>query len=106
MVGFGLWNSIPGTILVEGSLFAAGLWLYTPRPPSTALVEPEDGEVALNQRQRVPRVAFRVNPPGPMREDDDRRSLDTFQQVEGVVEPDAAILEVPVLGHRGERRER
>ncbi len=28
MVGFGLWNSIPGTILVEASLLASGLWLY------------------------------------------------------------------------------
>lgn len=26
--GFGLWNSIPGTLLVEGSLFAVGIWLY------------------------------------------------------------------------------
>ena len=28
MVGFGLWNSIPGTILVEAGLLAVGLWLY------------------------------------------------------------------------------
>ena len=27
-VGLGLWNSIPGTLLVELALFAAGLWLY------------------------------------------------------------------------------
>jgi hypothetical protein len=27
--GLSLWNSILGTILVEGSLFAAGIWLYT-----------------------------------------------------------------------------
>jgi hypothetical protein len=26
--GLALWNSIPGTILVEGSLFAACIWLY------------------------------------------------------------------------------
>lgn len=27
-VGLGLWNSIPATILVEGALFAGGVWLY------------------------------------------------------------------------------
>ncbi len=28
LMGLGLWNSVPGTILVEASLLAAGLWLY------------------------------------------------------------------------------
>ena len=28
LVGLGLWNSIPGTILVEVSLLVGGLWLY------------------------------------------------------------------------------
>ncbi|MBI5177882.1 MAG: hypothetical protein HZA04_01315 [Nitrospinae bacterium] len=28
-VGLGLWNSLPATLLVEGALFAAGVWLYT-----------------------------------------------------------------------------
>jgi hypothetical protein len=27
-LGLGLWNSIPATILVEGGLFAGGVWLY------------------------------------------------------------------------------
>jgi membrane-bound metal-dependent hydrolase YbcI (DUF457 family) len=27
-VGLGLWNSVPGTIAVEGALFAAGVYLY------------------------------------------------------------------------------
>src|SRR5579871_4371647 len=27
-VGLGLWNSPPGTIAIEGSLFAAGVWIY------------------------------------------------------------------------------
>jgi membrane-bound metal-dependent hydrolase YbcI (DUF457 family) len=27
-VGLGLWNSIAGTVIVEGSLFAAGVWTY------------------------------------------------------------------------------
>lgn len=27
-VGLGLWNSVPGTLVVEGLLFAGGLWLY------------------------------------------------------------------------------
>jgi hypothetical protein len=34
-IGLGLWHSVPATILVEGALFAAGLWMYvratTPR---------------------------------------------------------------------------
>ncbi|MBS1793736.1 MAG: hypothetical protein JSS81_07775 [Acidobacteria bacterium] len=28
LIGFGLWNSIPGTLVVEGLLFLAGAWLY------------------------------------------------------------------------------
>jgi hypothetical protein len=28
MLGLGLWNSVPGTLLLELSLFAAGVWLY------------------------------------------------------------------------------
>ena len=28
-VGLGLWNSIPGTMIVEGALFAAGVWIYS-----------------------------------------------------------------------------
>ena len=28
LVGFGLWNSVAGTLAVELSLFAAGVWLY------------------------------------------------------------------------------
>ena len=27
-LGLGLWNSVPGTIVVEGILFAAGVWMY------------------------------------------------------------------------------
>jgi hypothetical protein len=27
-VGFGLWNSLPATLAVEGLLFALGVWLY------------------------------------------------------------------------------
>ena len=27
-VGLGLWNSLPGTLLVEGLLFAIGVWMY------------------------------------------------------------------------------
>jgi len=27
-VGLGLWSSVPGTVAVEGALFAVGLWLY------------------------------------------------------------------------------
>jgi hypothetical protein len=27
-VGLGLWNSVPGSLLVEVSLFAAGVWIY------------------------------------------------------------------------------
>jgi hypothetical protein len=28
-VGLGLWNSIPGTIVVEVAMFVAGIWMYT-----------------------------------------------------------------------------
>jgi hypothetical protein len=28
LVGLGLWNSLPGTLVVEGMLFVAGIWLY------------------------------------------------------------------------------
>jgi hypothetical protein len=28
VVGLGLWNSIAGTLLIEGSLLAVGVWLY------------------------------------------------------------------------------
>lgn len=28
-VGLGLWNSIPATLLLEGLMFAGGVWLYT-----------------------------------------------------------------------------
>jgi membrane-bound metal-dependent hydrolase YbcI (DUF457 family) len=28
-LGLGLWNSIPATILIELSMFAAGIWIYT-----------------------------------------------------------------------------
>lgn len=27
-LGLGLWNSIPATLLVEGAMFAAGIWIY------------------------------------------------------------------------------
>jgi len=27
-VGLGLWNSVPATLVVEGLMFAAGIWLY------------------------------------------------------------------------------
>ena len=29
VVGLGLWHSIPGTLILEGSLLLAGIWLYT-----------------------------------------------------------------------------
>jgi membrane-bound metal-dependent hydrolase YbcI (DUF457 family) len=28
LVGLGLWNSVAGTLIVEGGIFVAGLWLY------------------------------------------------------------------------------
>jgi hypothetical protein len=28
LVGLGLWNSLPATIVVEGGIFGAGVWLY------------------------------------------------------------------------------
>jgi hypothetical protein len=43
LVGLGLWNSFPGTILVEGGLCVAGVWLYA---------------TAAHARDRVGRYAF------------------------------------------------
>jgi hypothetical protein len=34
LVGLGLWNSVPATMLVEGAMFAAGVWLYVRSAPS------------------------------------------------------------------------
>ena len=34
MVGFGLWNSVPATMLVESAMFAAGIWIYVRSAPS------------------------------------------------------------------------
>ena len=34
MVGFGLWNSVPATMLVECAMFAAGVWIYARSSPS------------------------------------------------------------------------
>jgi len=42
-VGLGLWNSLPGTYLVEGGLYAVGIWLYARGRPA---------------RDRVGRYAF------------------------------------------------
>ncbi len=33
-VGLGLWNSVPGTLLLEGFLFLGAAWVYTRRFPS------------------------------------------------------------------------
>jgi hypothetical protein len=29
LVGLGLWNSVPGTAIVESLMFAAGVWVYS-----------------------------------------------------------------------------
>ena len=34
MVGLGLWNSVPATLVVECAIFAAGVWLYASRTKS------------------------------------------------------------------------
>jgi membrane-bound metal-dependent hydrolase YbcI (DUF457 family) len=33
-VGLGLWNSVAGTLVVEGGMFAAGLWIYVRSAPA------------------------------------------------------------------------
>jgi len=33
-VGLGLWNSIAGTLIVEGGMFAAGIWIYVRSAPA------------------------------------------------------------------------
>lgn len=34
LVGFGLWNSVPATMIVECTMFAAGAWIYARSAPS------------------------------------------------------------------------
>jgi len=34
MIGFGLWNSVPATLVVECAMFAAGVWIYARSAPS------------------------------------------------------------------------
>jgi hypothetical protein len=34
LVGLGLWHSVPWTIVVEGAMFAAGVWLYVRAAPA------------------------------------------------------------------------
>ena len=33
MIGLGLWNSVPWTMIVEGAMFAAGAWIYARAAP-------------------------------------------------------------------------
>ena len=33
-IGFGLWNSVPATMLVECAMFAAGIWIYVRAAPA------------------------------------------------------------------------
>jgi hypothetical protein len=35
MVGFGLWNSVEATVIVEGAMFCTGIWLYLRCAPAT-----------------------------------------------------------------------
>ncbi len=42
-VGLGLWNSVAGTLVVEGGLFAAGVWLYV----ATTRARDRTGTLAL-----------------------------------------------------------
>jgi len=34
LIGFGLWNSVPATMLIEGALFAAGVAIYVRHAPA------------------------------------------------------------------------
>lgn len=34
MIGLGLWNSVPWTMIVEGAMFAAGAWIYARAAPA------------------------------------------------------------------------
>jgi membrane-bound metal-dependent hydrolase YbcI (DUF457 family) len=34
MIGLGLWNSVPATLIVECAMFAAGVWIYARSAPS------------------------------------------------------------------------
>jgi LexA-binding, inner membrane-associated putative hydrolase len=43
MIGFGLWNSVAGTFIIEGAMFAVGLWLYL----KTRRADDRTGRLAL-----------------------------------------------------------
>ncbi len=66
MVGFGLWNSVPGTFVVEGLLFLGAGWVYARRfPPRDAVGK--TGLLAIAALVGVIWAAgpFSPPPPGP-----------------------------------------
>lgn len=65
--GLGLWNSIPGTLIVEGVLYALGLWIYT----RTTMPHDAVGRWGFATLAGVVVVLYLVNlvsppPPSPM----------------------------------------
>lgn len=60
-VGLGLWNSIPGTLLLEGALFAGGVWLYA----SATRARDAVGRVALWGLVGLMLLAYAGNVLGP-----------------------------------------
>jgi hypothetical protein len=60
-IGFGLWNSIPATLLLEGSMFAAAVWFYV----STTLPRDRAGRYVLGSFVGFMVVIYIANSFGP-----------------------------------------
>ncbi len=60
-IGLGLWNSIPATLMVEGGLFVAGVWLYATGTRSRDRV----GRVGLGAYVAVLVLLYIANLVGP-----------------------------------------
>jgi membrane-bound metal-dependent hydrolase YbcI (DUF457 family) len=60
-LGLGLWNSVPGTIVIEVALFAAGVWVYATATRATSRV----GSIGLWAFVAVLLLLYAANVVGP-----------------------------------------
>ena len=61
MLGLGLWNSVPATMIVEGAMLAAGVWLYSRNAPARDRV----GSIAFWSLVGFLAIAYLANAFGP-----------------------------------------
>jgi hypothetical protein len=62
VVGLGLWHSIPGTLVVEGTLLGLGLWLYT----RTSTARDRTGRLAFSSLVGLCTVIWATQPWTPL----------------------------------------